>query len=76
MDALEQIEKHDNASKIKELQDKLEQAKEYISHTEGAAKILENLIERGECKQNEDGTVSVIHGPNVIMNNDQVPKLD
>ena len=49
---------------------------EYISHTEGAAKILENLIERGECKHNEDGTVSVIHGPNVIMNNEQVPKLD
>ena len=75
MDMLESIDKKDMEAKVKELEQKLEEAKEYISHTEGAAKVLENLIERGECKQNPDGTVSVIHSHNVIMNRDEVPNL-
>ena len=75
MDMLESIDKKDMEAKVKELEQKLEEAKEYINHTEGAAKVLENLIERGECKQNPDGTVSVVQGPNVVMNRDDVPGL-
>ena len=61
MEQLSQVEESDNVSKIKELEQQLEKAKAYINHTEGAAKILENMIETGVCQQNQDGSVSVVH---------------
>ena len=46
----------------------LKAAKEYSSHTENAANLLTRLIDAGELKVNEDNTVSVNRGPNIIMN--------
>ena len=49
----------------------LKAAKEYSSHAEEAANILKALMEAGEVKLNEDNTVSVNRGPNIIMNEEE-----
>ena len=49
----------------------LKATKEYSSHTENAANLLTRLIDAGELKVNEDNTVSVNRGPNIIMNEEE-----
>ena len=70
IEELSQVIEHEREDKIKRLEEELEQAKNYAMHTEEAANILKDLVQKGEVKQNEDGTISVVRVPNVIMNED------
>ena len=57
--------------KIAKLEAELKAAKNYASHTQEAANLLAGLIDAGELKVNEDNTVSVNRGPNIIMNEEE-----
>ena len=50
---------HEKDDKIKQLEAELERTKTYVQHSEEAANILKELVQRGEVSQNPDGTVSV-----------------
>ena len=48
------------------------QAEENASSNKSAADILNNLLQRGEVTQAEDGSITVNRGANVIMNQHEV----
>ena len=53
---------------MKNLKIQLNVAEEQAQNNENAAQILTKLIERGAVEQNQDGTIKIPDGPNVIMN--------
>ena len=63
---------HEKDDKIKQLEAELERTKTYVQHSEEAANILKELVQRGEVSQNPDGTVSVVRVPNRIMNEEEL----
>ena len=71
VEELSQALEEEKDDKIAKLEAELKAAKEYSSHTENAANLLTRLIDAGELKVNEDNTVSVNRGPNIIMNEEE-----
>ena len=72
VEELSQAIEEEKDDKIAKLEAELKEAKEYSSHAEEAANILKALMEAGEVKLNEDNSVSVNRGPNIIMNESEV----
>ena len=68
VEELSQALEEEKDDKIAKLEAELKAAKNYASHTQEAANLLAGLIDAGELKVNEDNTVSVNRGPNIIMN--------
>ena len=68
MEELSQVIDHEREDKIKQLEDQLSLAEENASNNKNAADILTDLLNKGEVKQAEDGSIAVVHGPNVIGN--------
>ena len=58
----------DHRIQVKNLKIQLNVAEEQAQNNENAAQILTKLIERGAVEQNQDGTIKIPDGPNVIMN--------
>ena len=55
-------------SQIRELEAQLSQAQEKATSNENAANILTDLLQKGEVKLEEDGSVTVMHGSNFVGN--------
>ena len=71
VEELSQALEEEKDERIAKLEAELKAAKEYSSHAEEAANVLKALMEAGEVKLNEDNTVSVNRGPNIIMNEEE-----
>ena len=71
VEELSQALEEEKDDKIAKLEAELKAAKNYASHTQEAANLLAGLIDAGELKVNEDNTVSVNRGPNIIMNEEE-----
>ena len=72
MEELSQVIEHEREDKIKQLVQQLSQAEENATNNKNAADILNDLIHKGEVKLEEDGSITVIHGPNIIGNKGDV----
>ena len=72
IEELSQVVEHEREDKIKELQQQLEAAEKEASNNENAKNILHNMLAKGEVRQEEDGSITVLHGPNVIGNKTDV----
>lgn len=59
---------HERDDKIKQLEAQLSSANDLAANNKTAADILTDLLTKGEVKQEEDGSITVVHGPNVIGN--------
>ena len=62
VEELSNILEHEKDDQIKQLS----QAKETASNNKSAAEILTDLLEKGQVKLEDDGSVTVVHGPNII----------
>ena len=71
VEELSQALEEEKDDKIAKLEAELKAAKNYASQTQEAANLLAGLIDAGELKVNEDNTVSVNRGPNIIMNEEE-----
>ena len=71
VEELSNILEHEKDDQIKQLEEQLSQAKESASNNKSAADILTDLLEKGQVKLEDDGTVTVVQGPNVIGNANQ-----
>ena len=65
---LSNVLEHEREDKIKQLEQQLSQAEENATNNKNAADILTDLLNKGEVKQEEDGSITGIHGPNIIGN--------
>ena len=68
VEELANVLEHEREDQIKQLEEQLSQAQENAASNKNAADILTDLLEKGEVKLEEDGSVSVMHGANVIGN--------
>ena len=72
MEHLSQVCDVERDDRIKQLEAELEEAAKHHANNKAANDILTNLLEKGEVKQEEDGSITIIRGPNVIGNKDDV----
>ena len=55
-------------NQIRELEAQLSQAQEKATSNGNAANILTDLLQKGEVKLEDDGSVTVMHGSNFVGN--------
>ena len=72
VEELSQVIEHEREDQIKQLEQRLSQAEENATSNKNAADILTDLINKGEVKQEADGSITVMHGPNIIGNKGDV----
>ena len=72
MEQLSQVCDVERDNRIKQLESELEEAAKHVKNNKAATDILTNLLEKGEVKQEEDGSITIIRGPNVIGNKTDV----
>ena len=72
VEELSQVIEHERDDKIKQLEAQLSAANDSATNNKNAADILTDLITKGEVRQEEDGSITVLHGPNVIGNKTDV----
>ena len=68
VEELANIIEHDREDKIKQLEEQLAEAQKNASNNKAATEILTELIQKGEVKQEDNGQITVIRGPNYIGN--------
>ena len=72
VEELSQVLEHEREDKIKQLMQQLSQAEENATNNKNAADILTDLLNKGEVQQEADGSITGLHGPNVIGNKGDV----
>lgn len=68
MEELSQVIDHEREDQIKQLHEQLTQKEEEARNNKAASDILNDLLSKGEVKLEEDGSIKVVHRPNVIGN--------
>ena len=68
IEELSQVIDHDREDEIKKLSQSLASAEEEAKSNSAATAILRELIEKGVIRQEADGTVVPLNGPNIIGN--------
>ena len=58
--------------RIRQLEAELEEAAKQVNNNKAASNILTNLLEKGEMRQEADGSSTIVRGPNVIGNKTDV----
>ena len=74
VEELSNVLEHEREDKIKQLEEQLSQAEENALNNKTAADILTKMLEKGEVKLEDDGSVTVMHGPNYISNEHELPQ--
>ena len=72
MEQLSQACDVERDERIKQLESELEEAAKQVNNNKAASDILTNLLEKGDMKQEADGSITIVRGPNVIGNKDDV----
>ena len=72
IEELSQVIEHEREDQIKQLEQQLSQAEENATSNKNAADILTDLINKGDVKQEADGSITIVRGPNVIGNKGDV----
>ena len=72
MEQLSQVCDVERDDRIRQLEAELEEAAKQVNNNKAASDILTNLLEKGEMKQEADGSVTINRGPNVIGNKTDV----
>ena len=72
MEQLSQVCDVERDESIKQLESELEEAAKQVNNNKAASDILTNFLEKGEMKQEADGSITIVCGPNVIENKDDV----
>ena len=72
MEQLSQVCDVERDDRIRQLEAELEEAAKQVNNNKAASNILTNLLEKGEMKQEADGSITIVRGPNVIGNKDDV----
>ena len=72
MEQLSQVCDVERDDRIRQLEAELEEAAKQVNNNKAASDILTNLLEKGEMKQEADGSIKINRGPNVIGNKDDV----
>ena len=68
IEQLSNVLEAEREDKIKQLEIQLLQAQQEAEENKGAFDALTELVEKGEIRKEEDGSVTVIRGPNIIQN--------
>ena len=68
VEELSNVLEHEREDKIKQLEEQLSQAEEDALNNKNAADILTKMLQKGEVKLEDDGSVTVMHGPNYVGN--------
>ena len=72
MEQLSQIVEQEQEEKIKVLEAQLADAQKSAETNKVASDILNDMLGRGEVKQNDDGSIEVVQGPNYVANRSDV----
>ena len=72
MEQLSQVCDVERDDRIRQLEAELEEAAKQVNNNKAASDILTNLLEKGDMKQEADGSITIVRGPNVIGNKDDV----
>ena len=72
MEQLSQVCDVERDDRIRQLEAELEEAAKQVNNNKAASDILTNLLEKGEVKQEVDGSITIVRGPNVIGNKTDV----
>ena len=72
IDALSNVLEAEKEDQLKQLNEQLSQAEENAANNKNAADILNGLLQKGEIKLEDDGSVSVVRVPNTISNDHEL----
>ena len=74
VEGLSQAIANEREERIQQLEEQLSQAEKNATNNKAAADILNDMLQKGEVKQEDDGSVTVMRGPNYIGNADDIEK--
>ena len=72
-ESLSQAVYTEREDQIRKLEEQLSQAQETAASNKAAANILNDMLQKGEVKQEADGSVTVMSGANYVGNADDIP---